>query len=52
MNEKEKMPHLGDGDKNGAKNGEFIPSYFNWITLDEQKKRSEELNNMTKNNKN
>ena len=29
--------------------GEFIPSYFGWITLDEQKKRAEELNKKTEN---
>lgn len=27
--------------------GEFIPSYFGWITLDEQKKRAEELKEKT-----
>lgn len=32
--------------------GEFISSYFNWITLDEQKKRATELKNMTKNDEN
>lgn len=28
--------------------GEFIPSYFGWISLDEQKKRTEELDKKTK----
>lgn len=31
--------------------GEFIPTYFTWITLERQKKRAQELNDMTKNNK-
>ena len=31
-----------------TKYGEFVPSFFNWMTLDERKKRSDELNNMTK----
>jgi hypothetical protein len=30
------------------KYGEFIPTYFSWISLDEQKKRAEELNKSTK----
>lgn len=28
--------------------GEFVSSYFAWITLDDQKKRAEELNENTK----
>ena len=31
--------------------GEFVPSYFGWISLDEQKKRAEELNQKTKKEK-
>lgn len=31
--------------------GEFISSYFAWIPLSKQKKRAEELNEMTKNKK-
>jgi hypothetical protein len=30
------------------KYAEFIPSYFAWISLDEQKERAEELNKLTK----
>ena len=30
-----------------TKYGEFVPSYFEWMTLEEQKKRAEELNQMT-----
>ncbi len=32
-------------------NTEFITSYFKWKTLDEQKKRGEELENITNNQK-
>ena len=28
--------------------GEFVPTYFGWIPLDEQKKRAEELDKKTK----
>lgn len=31
--------------------GEFISSYFAWIPLSKQKRRAEELNEMTKNKK-
>lgn len=31
-----------------TKYGEFISSYFAWISPDRQKKRAKELNNMTK----
>ena len=37
------------GRKNINKNfGEFIPTYFAWISLDEQRKRADELNKATK----
>ncbi len=32
--------------------GEFICSYFSWLTLDQQKKKAEELNKMTKSDTN
>jgi hypothetical protein len=35
-------------DDRNEKTSEFIPSYFAWISLDEQKKRAEELNKSTK----
>lgn len=28
--------------------GEFVPTYFGWISLDDQKKRAEELDKKTK----
>lgn len=33
--------------ENGTKYGEFISSFFSWIGLKEQKKRTEELENIT-----
>ena len=35
--------------EDSTKYGEFISSYFAWISLPNQKERAEELNNMTKN---
>ena len=35
--------------ENKTKYGEFISSFFGWIPIDEQKKRADELNNITKN---
>lgn len=38
-------------DKSKKKNenfGEFVPTYFGWISLDDQKKRAEELDEKTK----
>ena len=32
-----------------SKYGEFVSSYFSWITLDKQKERAKELDDMTKN---
>ncbi len=37
--------------EDGTKYGEFISSYFAWVTLPEQKEKVEELQNMTKKNK-
>lgn len=36
--------------EDATKYGEFIPSYFTWITPDEQKKTVSELENMTDGN--
>ena len=35
-----------------TKYGEFVPSFFNWMTLDQQKNRANELNDITKKSKN
>ena len=37
--------------EDSTKYGEFISSYFAWITLPEQKEKVEELQNMTKKDK-
>ena len=34
--------------KKKKESGEFIPSYFGWISPEEQKKRAEELHKKTK----
>ena len=34
--------------EDSTKYGEFVSSFFNWMTLSGQKRRAEELNNMTK----
>ena len=34
-----------------TKYGEFVSSYFAWLTLSKQKERAEDMDNMTKNNK-
>ena len=36
-------------DENVTKYGEFVSSYFAWVSLPMQKERVEELENMTKN---
>ena len=36
--------------EDSTKYGEFISSYFGWMTLDTQKKRASELEKMTNNN--
>ena len=35
-------------DEDETKYGEFISSYFAWITLEKQKKEAKKLENMTK----
>lgn len=48
MNKKYKkiknVSHLDDA----TTSGEMVPSYFAWLTLEQQKRRAEELQNMTK----
>lgn len=47
MNKKYKkiknVSHLDDA----TTSGEMVPSYFAWLTLEQQKRRAEELQNMT-----
>lgn len=37
--------------EDSTKYGEFISSYFSWLTLDGQKEKAKEMNNMTKKDK-
>ena len=37
--------------EDATKYGEFISSYFAWVSLPQQKEKVEELQNITKNNK-
>lgn len=47
-NEKKNSCEVGE---DSTKYGEFISSYFAWVSLPNQKERAEELNNMTKGKK-
>ena len=38
-------------EEDSTKYGEFIPSQFEWVTLDVQKKKAQELEEMTKKQK-
>ena len=38
-------------EEDSTKYGEFISSFFSWITLDKQKKKAKELEDMTKKDK-
>lgn len=37
-----------EGYEDSTKYGEFVSSYFAWLTLEKQKKNAEKLENMTK----
>ena len=52
--EKEKQVEYGVAEvgEDATKYGEFISSYFAWISLPQQKERVEELQDMTKEKKN
>lgn len=52
--EKEKQVEYGVSEvgEDATKYGEFIASYFAWVSLPEQKDRVEELENITKKNRN
>lgn len=49
--EKEKQVEIGVSEvgEDATKYGEFISTYFAWVSLPNQKDRVEELENMTKN---
>ena len=42
------MEKKRDKDEDTTKYGEFIPSYFSWLTLDEQKEIANRLSKITK----
>lgn len=48
--EKEKQVEYGIGEvgEDATKYGEFISSYFAWVSLPQQKEKVEELQNITK----
>ena len=52
-NKKEKQVEYGVAEvgEDATKYGEFISSYFAWVSLPEQKKKVEELQEMTKDKK-
>ena len=49
MDEKEKENQVGE---DSTKYGEFVSSYFGWIPLPKQKEKVEEMENVTKEQKN
>lgn len=51
MEKKHKENIKGNNGEDVTTSGEMIPSYFAWLTLDEQKKRAKELQNIGKKNK-
>lgn len=52
MEEKElKKADFHEVGEDSTKYGEFISSYFAWVSLPNQKEKVEELENMTKKNK-
>ena len=53
MEEKENNKiELTEVGEDGTKYGEFISTYFAWISLPNQKEKTEELENMTKRKEN
>ena len=46
-----KANHNSEVGEDATKYGEFISSYFGWVSLPEQKEKVEELQNMTKKKK-
>lgn len=45
---KGKLKHNIKEREDATKYGEFISSYFTWLTLDEQKEKADKLENITK----
>ena len=47
--DKKKIKHHIQEVEDATKYGEFVSSYFAWITLDKQKEKAKELEKMTNN---
>ena len=50
MEDKQKQTHPEVGE-DATQYGEFVSSYFEWISLPKQKEKAEELSKMTKENR-
>jgi hypothetical protein len=50
FNMKEEIGNI-EGQEDTTKYGEFVSSYFAWMTLEEQKIRTKKMENMTKKSK-
>ncbi len=50
MDKKEKQTHPEVGE-DATQYGEFVSTYFAWVPLPDQKEKAEEMNRMTKKNK-
>ena len=48
MNKKEKESKESEMWEDATKYGEFISTYFAWVSLPEQKEKTEKMQNMTK----
>ena len=46
--EKNKNQEIGEIGEDTTKYGEFVSSYFGWVSLDEQKRQAEKLQKITK----
>ena len=46
--DKKKIRHSISEIEDATKYGEFVSSYFAWLTLDRQKNKAKEMENMTK----
>ena len=46
--DEKKIRHSISEIEDATKYGEFVSSYFAWLTLDRQKKKAKEMNQMTK----
>ena len=47
MDKKQKQTHPEVGE-DATQYGEFVSSYFAWLTLEKQKEKAEEMENITK----